>query len=65
MNYRTDIVNFLRGRAVILKLLLSGGSLIREWALITSFMVVGHIVIVQKSENPFLYFLDFLKLFCR
>ena len=49
MNYHTDIVNFwgrLLGRGVyyravlILKILLFGGALIREWALIRSFMVV-------------------------
>ena len=45
MNYRTDIVFFLGGggaqweEALISKILLLGGELIREWALITSFTV--------------------------
>ena len=43
MNYHTDIVNF-RGAyqrgVLILKILLFGGALIREWALIRSFTVV-------------------------
>ena len=43
MNYHTDIVNF-RGAyqqgVLMLKILLFGGALIREWALIRSFTVV-------------------------
>ena len=45
VNYRTDIVNFLGGAywrvALILKILLFGGALIREWPLIRSFTVLA------------------------
>ena len=45
VNYRTDIVNFLGvaycRRALVSKILLFGGALVREWPLIRSFTVLA------------------------
>ena len=53
MNYRTDIVNFWGGAywrgALISKILLFGGALIREWALIRSFAYVA--IITRFNSN--------------